>query len=257
MNITVIMRQVPDLVEPLQIDASARRLDLDEATFIVNEADDHALEQALLLKEAVGGEIVVVALDFGDVDNTLYSAAAKGADRVIKILWEEEDAPSPRRAAAMLAGPVRELNADLVLVGSWSHDELDGSLAPELAHLLELPYVGVIRGIQLEEHAASAKVFKEFPGAVMARLDVRFPAVIGVLAAEQPPRYVPVSRIRSVMKSMEFEQRESDVPAVVSSSVIQKFYLPTASQRAEMLQGSETEVADRIVEILKDKGLLT
>ena len=72
MKIAVIMRQVVDLVEPLEIDASSQRLDLDGATFIVNEADDHALEQALLLKEAVGGEIVVVAIDFGDVDNTLY-----------------------------------------------------------------------------------------------------------------------------------------------------------------------------------------
>ena len=232
-------------------------MDLGGATFIVNEADDHALEQALLLKEVVGGEIVVVAVDFGDVDNTLYAAVAKGADRVIKIPWNEDVSPSPHLAAAMLAAPIKETAPDLVLVGSWSHDELDGSLAPELALKLALPYVGVIRGVAADANGTSVKVFKEFPGAVKARLQVRLPAVIGVLAAERPPRYVPVSRIRSVMKSMEFEERESDVPMIPPATAVDKLHLPAAGQRAEMLEGSESEVADRIVTILKDKGLLS
>ena len=68
------------------------------ATFIVNESDDHALEQALLLKEAAGGSVTVVALDFGDVDNTLFTAAAKGADRIMKITLAEE-VPLPSRSS--------------------------------------------------------------------------------------------------------------------------------------------------------------
>ncbi len=85
MNIVVVIRQVPDLIEPLEISDSGTAIDLGAASFIVNESDDHALEQALLLKEAGGGTVTVVALDFGDVDNTLYAATAKGADRIVKI----------------------------------------------------------------------------------------------------------------------------------------------------------------------------
>ena len=95
MNIAVVVRQVPDLIEPLEIDPSGAALDLSSASFIVNESDDHALEQAILLKEAGGATVSVVALDFGDVDNTLYTAAAKGADRIVKISVEGEP-PSPR-----------------------------------------------------------------------------------------------------------------------------------------------------------------
>ncbi len=223
----------------------------------MNEADDHALEQALLLKEAVGGEIVVVALDFGDVDTTLYMAAAKGADRVIKVMWDADAAPVPRVAAAMLAEVMQEIEADLVLVGTWSHDEFDGSLAPELAERLARPYVGVIRGINAGEDATVVDVFKEFPGAVRARLSVRLPAVIGVLAAPQPPRYVPVSRIRSVMKSLAFEEQQVTAPEVAPVAIGQQLSLPVAGQRAVMLDGSESEVADQFVHILQEKGLLT
>ena len=61
MNIAVVVRQVPDLIEPLEIDDSGTALDLDGAAFLVNEMDDHAVEQGLLLKEAAGGTVTVVA----------------------------------------------------------------------------------------------------------------------------------------------------------------------------------------------------
>ena len=63
---------------------------------MVNESDDLALEQAMLMKEAGGGTVTVVALDFGDVDNTLYAAAAKGADRIVKIPYDQEPPPPPQ-----------------------------------------------------------------------------------------------------------------------------------------------------------------
>ena len=83
MRIAVVVRQVPDLIEPLEVDSSGESLDWGAASFVLNECDDHALEQALLLKERHGGTVIVVALDFGDVANSLYAAAAKGADRII------------------------------------------------------------------------------------------------------------------------------------------------------------------------------
>ncbi len=134
MKIAVVVRQVPDLIEPVEIADSEKAVDLDGATFRANEADDLALEQAILIKEKLGGSAVtVVALDFGDIDNTLYAAAAKGADRIIKIPYDQGQPPTPKQAAAMYAEAIRGLGADLVLVGSYAHDELEGTLAPLLA----------------------------------------------------------------------------------------------------------------------------
>ncbi|MBM4088167.1 MAG: electron transfer flavoprotein subunit beta/FixA family protein [Planctomycetes bacterium] len=256
MNIMVVVRQVPDLIESLEIDASGSSLDWDAASFIINECDDHALEQALLLKEAAGGTVTVVALDQGDVDNTLYTAAAKGADRIVKIPVDDGWHPSPRAAAALYAEAAKDLAKDLVLVGVQAHDELDGVLAPALAAALALPYVGVIRGVQAGSEPGSVVACKEFPGAVMARLDVRLPAVLGILGADQPPRYVPVSRIRAAMKESRFEEPAVAAAPAASLVSVHKLYPPVSGTRAEMLVGSESDIAGRIAAILAEKGLL-
>ncbi len=256
MNIVVVMRQVPDLIEPLEVDDSGTALDWDAASFIVNECDDHALEQALLLKEAGGGTVTVVALDCCDVDNTLYTAAAKGADSVVKIPLDE-DAPLPApAAAARFAEAIRPIEADLVLVGVQAHNELEGVLGPMLAGALGRPYVGVIRGVKAVPESGSVIACKEFPGAVMARLTVRLPAVLGILGADQPPRYVPVSRIRGAMKETQIAEPEITAPPWQSLVSIRKLSPPISGTRAQMIEGSEDEIASRIAEILAEKGLV-
>ncbi|MGO9109273.1 MAG: electron transfer flavoprotein subunit beta/FixA family protein [Thermoguttaceae bacterium] len=255
MKIAVVVRQVPDLIEPLEIDSSGASLDLSSASFIVNESDDHALEQAILLKEAGDATVSVVALDFGDVDNTLYTAAAKGADRIVKISLEG-DPPAPRAAAALYAAAVKSLNADLVLVGVQAHDELDGGLSPFLAAALGLPYVGVICGVRRGTEQGTVRVCKEFPGAVMAQMDVKLPVVLGVVGAEQPPRYVPVAKIRAAMKSAQFEEQAAVAPGATPPLSICRLEPPVSGSHAEMLSGSEDEVAARIAGILAEKGLV-
>ncbi|MBN1909663.1 MAG: hypothetical protein JW818_07990 [Pirellulales bacterium] len=254
MKIAVVLRQVPDLIEPLEIVGSGNALDLDGASFLVNESDDHALEQAILLKESAGATVDVVALDFGDVDNTLYSAAAKGVDRLIKITLEDDKPPAPKAAAAMLAQAIGPIEADLVLIGCQAHDELQGALGPVLALKLGLPYLGVVRGVTAGDGGLQA--CKEFPGAVMARMNVQLPAVLGILAAESPPRYVPVSRIRAAMKSTQFDEQPGAAEPTEPAVVVRRMYHPEPAERAEMLVGSEAEVAGRIADILIERGIV-
>ena len=184
----------------------------------------------------------VVALDFGDVDNTLYTAAAKGTDRIVKISLEGEP-PSPRAAAALYAAAVKPLSPDLVLIGVQAHDELDGGLSPFLAAALGLPYVGVICGVRPGAEPGTVSVCKEFPGAVMARMNVKLPALLGVVGAEQPPRYVPVAKIRAAMKSAQFEEQAAVAPGPTPPVSICRLEPPASAVHAEMLTGSEDEVA--------------
>jgi electron transfer flavoprotein beta subunit len=257
MRIAVVVRQVPDLIEPVEIASSEKAVDLDGATFRVNEPDDLAVEQAILLKEKSGGSAVtVVALEYGDIDNTLYTAAAKGADRIVKIPYGQQQPPTPKQAAAIYAEAIRGLGADLVLVGSYAHDELEGTLAPLLALKLGLPFVGVIRGVRPAADGSSATVFKELPGAALARMNVKLPALLGILSADEPARYVPVSRIRAAMKTAKIEEQEVEAAAAPSPLTIERLYHPAVGERAEMLKGSVEEVAAKIASILKEKGVV-
>ena len=141
-------------------------------------------------------------------------------------------------------------------MGSYAHDELESTLAPLLAFRLGLPFVGVVRGVKPSADAAGATVFKEFPGAALAKMTVKLPAVLGILGAEQPPRYVPVSRIRAAMKTAQVSEQEVELPAPASPVTVQRLYPPEAGKGAEILAGSSEEVAAKIVSILKEKGVV-
>jgi electron transfer flavoprotein beta subunit len=85
---------------------------------------------------------------------------------------------------------------------------------------------------------------------------VELPAALGILAADQPPRYVPVSRIRAVMKSTQFDLRETAAAAPPPQVTVTRLRTPEATQRAEILQGSDEEIGAQIAAILREKGLV-
>ena len=81
MRIVVPLKAVPDLVEEIELTDDGTDIDREFLKFVLNEWDDQALEEALLIKDAGGAEVVAVALaDDPDIDQALYTALAKGAD---------------------------------------------------------------------------------------------------------------------------------------------------------------------------------
>src|SRR3990172_7669418 len=117
MNIAVPVKMVPDLVEELEVDSTGCALDRSFLKLKLNEFDEHALEEALLLKAKHGGTVTVIALDTGEVEEALFTCLAKGADRAIKITGEFEGGVSSHGAAAVLAAVLRSLPHDLILTG--------------------------------------------------------------------------------------------------------------------------------------------
>lgn len=253
MRIVVPVKQVPDLVEELEIDADGKALNRDWLKFKMNEFDEHALEEALLLKEEYGGEVVVVGLDTGEVDDTLFTALAKGADRAVKIVGDFEAGVTSHGAAKMMAEAIRGMGYDLVLTGVQAVDDLDGQVGPLLAAYLGAPHVSVVSGVAV--NGGTARVRKEYAGGVVAEIDVDLPAVLGVQAAQQPPRYAPVSRVRQIMKTASLEEMDAAETADAGMAV-RRMFKPESGQRAEMIEGNTGQIVDRLVRILNDKGLL-
>jgi electron transfer flavoprotein beta subunit len=253
MNIAILVKLVPDLVEELTIDTSGVALDTAWLRLIINEFDDHAIEQGILLKERGGGQVTVVAPDIEGVDDVLFTAAAKGADRLIKIKGDFTGVNNHALARAFTT-VVKELQPDLILTGVQANNDLDGSVGPLLAGCLEMPYVGYISGVSLTE--GKSKVRKEYPGGLIAEMDVTLPAVLGIQAAEQPPRYVAVSKVRQMMKTSTIEERAESGLDMAGGPTIGRMFQAEAGQRATMLTGSPDEVATKLVGIFKELGVL-
>lgn len=259
MKILVLLKMVPDIVEELEVAADGKSLDLEAARPILSERDDHALEQALLLRDRVGATVVALGLESPEVDDVLFTALAKGSDRAVKVEGVEPPIATSEVAAllaAVLPGVPDLMPVDLILTGCQAIDDLDAMVAPFLAEHLHIPYLGVVTGVEVEAGGSRAAVLKEYAGGVRARYDIALPAAIGIQAAEKPPRYVPVAKVRATMKSARIETvnaPERGAPAAVSVRALEK---PEAAGHAEMLAGGPDEVAAQVVEILTTRGLL-
>jgi electron transfer flavoprotein beta subunit len=117
MQVAVVLRLVPDLSGEFEIADDGKDIDREWVGMRLNEFDDHALEEAILLKEAEGATVVAVALDGEGVDRMLQSAIARGADRAVKISTSTEGILSSRAAAPIIAAAVQQLGIELVLTG--------------------------------------------------------------------------------------------------------------------------------------------
>jgi electron transfer flavoprotein beta subunit len=246
MKIAVPLKQVPDLVEDLEVAASGTALDFDGLKMKLNEFDEHALEEALLLKEASGAEVVALAIAGAEADRMLFTALAKGADKAVKVSGVDANADNHALAQAFAAA-IGPLGADLILTGVQSAADRDGQLAPLLAARLGLPCVSVVTGVQPQGKAVLLK--KEYSGGVMAEFEADLPVVLGIQAARQTPRYAPVSKVRQVQQSAKLEDFAASGGAAPSQVV--KMAPPPRGQGCKMLKS-----ADELLAVLKEKGVV-
>jgi electron transfer flavoprotein beta subunit len=260
MNIFVPVKSVPDLVEELDIDESSTALDTTFMRLMLNELDEHAIEQAILLKERQGGQVTVAIVDDECADDTLYTAAAKGADRLIKLTRDFDGTLDNHSLAHLFGAVAKELQPDLILTGVEAHDDLDGSVGPLLAEHLGMPYVGYVAKVTVND--GRCLVHKEYPGGLVAEMEVQLPAVLGIQVADEPPRYMAISKIRQAMKTTSIE--EKGILSLVTATDLESGGGPTASrmfkpevgERATMIDGDEEEIATRLVDIFKELGVL-
>jgi electron transfer flavoprotein beta subunit len=249
---------MPDTVEELEIAADQKTLDAEVLRYRLSDPDEHALEQALLLKEKQGGAVTVVALEMPEIDDVLFTALAKGADRAVKITgdWARVSSTSTARVfREYLVGGGQSLAADsLVLLRSQASDELEGEVGVCLAENLGLPYVGVVTGVKVSGNGL--EVMKEFAGGLRGEFTLGLPAVLGIQSSEKPPRYVPIAKVRAAMKSAKIELAEVALPAEAGVELVDRLYKPEAAGRARMLEGTPEAVADQIVEILSQQSLV-
>jgi electron transfer flavoprotein beta subunit len=253
MNIIVLAKLVPDLVDELTIDESGAALDLMFARWIINELDDHAIEEAILLKERSGGTVTVIAPDLDGADDVLFTAAAKGADKLVKLTGDFVTANN-HALARTVAAHVKDIQADLILTGVQAHNDLDGSVGPMLAENLGLPYVGYVSSVSVNN--GKAVIHKEYPGGLLAEMDVNLPAVFGIQVAEQPPRYVAVSKVRQAMQSSSIEEQDASDLDQNGAAAVGRMYQPEATSHAEMIPGDPEEVTDKLVNLFKELGVL-
>ena len=139
MNIVVLVKQVPDTWSERKLRDSDHTLDRESADAVLDEINERAVEEALLIKEAQGGEVTVAAMGPDRATDAIRKALSMGADKAIHLSDEAlhgSDAVQTARALSKAIGTVDSV--DLIIAGNEATDGRVGAVPAMLAELLGL-----------------------------------------------------------------------------------------------------------------------
>ena len=185
MKIAVCVKQVPDANAVRRIDPGTSRLDR-SGEGALNATDINAVEEALRIKEAHGGEVVVVSLGPAKAVDSLRKALAMGADRAVLVSDDAAAGSDLVATSYVLAKALEREAADLVLFGQQSSDSDGAVLWAAVADRLRRPLVSQVADLTVEDAAVSGKRQTEFGYDIIA---APLPAVVAVSDAINEPRY--------------------------------------------------------------------
>jgi electron transfer flavoprotein beta subunit len=257
MKIIVAIKQVPERDARIRIDAEAKWIDLRDVEFMMNESDAYALEEALQLKEAHGGEVIVLSAGPERVGKVIREALAKGADRAIHVESSDEAALADYDAlgvAHLLAAAIgEEEKPDLILTGLQSDDLGLGQTGVILAELLGLPHASLI--LKIEKTDKGIKVLRELEDGWFQHLELPTPAVLTIQSGNSKLRYATLMGIKKAktkeVKVIPVTNLVTDGDDLKPVVVLEHVSLPTKQRTTQMLSGSPAEAAAALVEKLQ------
>jgi len=245
----------------LKIDASGKAIEKTGLVYDINEWDDYALEEAVRIKEKQGGTVTAITVGAEDSDSTLRKCLARGADKAIRLTDPRFEGSDSFAIAKILHSAIKNLQYDIILCGVQSGDDGSASVGPILAQMLNISHATMVKRIEMG--AGTAKINRELEGGLEEQYEVKLPALFAVQTGINEPRYVSIMGIRKAMQKeikvmalADTGLTENDVGPAGSWTCASKLYVPPVEKQAEFLKGAPDEIAAKITEILKSKGLI-
>ena len=254
MKICVLIKQVPDKNASLAIAENQQSLENHNITWVSNESDNYALEEALLIKEAHGGEVVACTLGNDSAGQVLKDAMAKGADRSILLSDAKFDNLDILSIAKVLSSAIRDEHFDLILSGLQSDDQGNSQLGLLLAELLNMSHASLAMETEvLDEN--TIKVKRELEGGWFQWAELNLPVSISIQSGINTPRYATLKGIMMVKNKETKKLGSDDLDLIdISSKVnLEKLYLPEKEKETKYIDGSPDEIAEQLVNIFKNE----
>ncbi len=261
MEIIVCIKRVPETAEAeLVIDKTGRGIERRGLVFDINEWDNYAVEEAILLREKFGGSVTVISLGPKEANETLRRALAMGADQAIRLTDPAFEGSDGYAIARVLSQAIKSLSYDLILTGVQTEDDGYGQVGPTLAEMLGICHAAVVNQIEGIENGR-ARVHRELEGGLDEVLDLKLPAVLTIQSGINEPRYVSIMGIRRVAKMEikvlglgELAMKPDEAGELGSHTVVERVFFPPVGGGAQILEGTVDEVTAKVVTILKERG---
>ncbi len=252
MKIIVLMKQVANKDAVLRIGKDEKWIDESNISHQTNESDGYGLEEALRLKEAKGeGEVIVCTLGGQSAKTVIKDALARGADRAIHIVVEENNKLSPHQIAKTIADAIRDENADLIFTGLQSDDASYGQTGVILAELLGIPHATIVIDIDRESLNDNLRVKRELESGWYQWFTYQLPALLTIQSGISQIRYASLKGIMAAKKK-EIKEVTPAIENFAAAQQIQKVYMPLKTKQTQMLGGGDARRgATELIEKLK------
>jgi electron transfer flavoprotein beta subunit len=257
LNIIVCVKRVPFTQEvDLEIDHVKKEVDRESLAYVMNDWDHYAIEEAVRLKEQGEGTVTAVTIGSEEDEEVLRRCLAMGADRALRIDPGERTLDG-QGTALVLARGVAAIPFDLILCGVQAEDGNQGLVGIMLAEYLGLAHAAVVTGIEPREGGLLVQC--ELEGGVDERSQMELPALVTVQTGINEPRYVSITGIkkatRKPLEVVALDALNLSPDELAPRVFTEALFLPPETGGAEMIPGDPGQAAEKILQILKEKGV--
>ena len=235
-----MMKQVANKDAILRINKDATWIEEGDLSFEVSESDGYALEEALRVREKLGGEVVVCSMGPQRVKSVIKDALARGADRAIHVVGDNLGQLSPYAAATALVAAIRDENPDLILTGLQSDDYGYGQTGVIMAELLGMPHATI--AIEVDASGDKLRVKRELESGWYQWYSMPLPALLTIQSGISQIRY---ATLKGIMAAKKKEIKEvtpaTEIVNRPTHQRIEKIYLPQKTKQTQLLGNGDAK----------------
>lgn len=247
MKIGVLVKQVPDTETKIRVQADGSGIETGDIKWIVNPYDEHAVEQALKLKEKEGGEVVVFCLGPDRAQEAIRTALAMGADRGVHVVDEPTD---PWVTSSKLSEAIGAEAPEVLFAGRQAIDDDAVQVPVMVAELLGWPHVSSISTFEVEGGQATAN--RVVGGGVTLVTETTLPGLFSCDKGLNEPRY---ASLPGIMKARRKPIAKEETAAADALLTVSNFRLPEERPGGRIIEGETVEEkVSELVRLLREEA---
>lgn len=255
MKVAVLMKRVPDTASVFKIGADNKSVDTENLKFIMSPYDEHAMEEAILTREAgKADEVIVVTMGQDGTQETIRTALAMGADRAVFVKDPAAEGVNCKGTAMILAAALKTEDVGLIFAGKQAVDD-DASQVPErVAEILDIPHASVVMSFELAD--GTATVEREIEGGHY-KMEMALPALFTIQKGINTPRYPTLPNIMKAKKKEIKELTLADIGLsaedVASGVSVESMSLPRQERLNKIIEGDNNERVTQLLSLLREE----
>jgi len=253
-NLFVFVKRVPDTESKIKINHETNSIIEEGLNFVLSPYDEYAVEEALQIREAKGGQVTVFSVGPDETRTILKKCLAMGADEAVLIKDDAGETFDALRTAKIISHALKTkyTEFDLLLFGKQSIGADSAQVPSMVAAMLDLPQVNVVTKLEIEGNSGTA--LREIEGA-REKVTFMLPAVISAQKGLNEPRYETLKGIMAAKRKeipvVTLEELGIHPEELAVGLKLTKMESPPVKESGKIIEDEPGEAAKKLAEFLR------